>query len=319
MFLDRGVYTCIMQRILPLLLLVCIGANAQVKNSDAQVEKQLKSLIAKHDGKIGFYARNLRTKQQIAIGADEPVPTASTIKLLAFVEAFHQIKDGKKKLDDEIVLRKDDQVPGSGVFQFFQTPLKITFEDAINMMMIQSDNTATNLVIDHLGRDNINKRGELLGLKNTYLYKKVYRAPDGPMPPDQKKFGLGKTTAAEMGRLMEGIVTCELEDTELCKKMVTIMKNQAWRQMIPRYIEPELDATEGESRIADKIGEINASRSDVASIWTDNGPIVISAYTYENKDQRWSPDNQAELLIAKLAKVVFDAWSKPAKHEARVK
>jgi beta-lactamase class A len=319
MFLDRGVYTCLMQRILPLLLLVCVVANAETNNSTSQLDKQLKALIAKHDGKVGFYARNLRTKQQIAIGADEPVPTASTIKLLAFVEAFHQIKDGKKKLDDEILLRKEDQVLGSGVFQFFHTPLKITFEDALNMMMIQSDNTATNLVIDHLGRDNINKRGELLGLKSTYLYKKVYRAPDGPMPADQKKFGLGKTTAAEMAKLMEGIVTCELEDTALCKQMVSIMKNQAWRQMIPRYIEPQLDATEGESRIANKIGEIDASRSDVAAIWTDNGPIVISAYTYENKDQRWSPDNQAELLISNLAKVVYDAWSKPPKEDARVK
>jgi beta-lactamase class A len=284
---------------------------------DAKLRKELHSLVKAHEGKIGFFAKNLRTGDQIALGADETVPTASTIKLLAFVEAFHEIKDGKKKLDDEITLRKEDQVFGSGVFQFFHTPLKITFEDAINMMMIQSDNTATNLVIDHLGRDNINKRGELLGLKNTYLYKKVYRPVEGPMPADQKKFGLGKTTAAEMGKLMEGIVTCELEDTELCKKMVSIMKNQAWRQMIPRYIEAELDATEGESKIANKIGEINASRSDVAAIWTDNGPIVISAYTYENKDQRWSPDNEAELTIAKLAKAVFDAWGKAKRTERR--
>jgi beta-lactamase class A len=286
---------------------------AVAKSPEDKLREQLQSLIKAHQGKIGFYAKNLRTNQQIAFGADEPVPTASTIKLLAFVEAFHEIKDGKKKLDDEITLRKEDQVLGSGVFQFFHTPLKITFEDAINMMMIQSDNTATNLVIDHLGRDNINKRGELLGVKNTYLYKKVYRPAEGPMPPDQKKFGLGKTTAAEMGKLMEGIVTCELEDAKLCKQMVSIMKNQAWRQMIPRYIEAELDATEGESKIANKVGEIDASRSDVAAIWTDNGPIVISAYTYENKDQRWSPDNEAELTIAKLAKAVFDAWGKPDK------
>lgn len=299
-------------------VLLVLSIFAAAETADTKLHRGLQRLVKAHQGKIGFYAKNLRTNEQIAIAADEPVPTASTIKLLAFVEAFHEIKDGKKHLDDEITLRKEDQVLGSGVFQFFHTPLKITFEDAISMMMIQSDNTATNLVIDHLGRDNINKRGELLGLKNTYLYKKVYRPAEGPMPPDQKKFGLGKTTAGEMGKLMEGIVTCELEDRELCKKMVSIMKNQAWRQMIPRYIEPELDATEGESKIADKIGEIDASRSDVAAIWTDNGPIVISAYTYENKDQRWSPDNEAELTIAKMAKAVFDAWGKK-KPESRVK
>lgn len=276
-------------------------------------------MASAHQGKVGFVARNLRTNQQVAINGDESVPTASTIKLLAYVEAFHQIKDGKKSLNDEITLRKEDQVPGSGVFQFFRAPLKITFEDAISMMMIESDNTATNLVIDHIGRDNINKRAELLGLKNTYLYKKVYRPAEGPMPADQKQFGLGKTTAAEMAKVMEGIVTCEVEETELCKRMVQIMKNQSYRNMVPHYIESELDATEGESKIADKVGQLDASRSDVAAILTDNGPIVISAYTYGNKDQRWTAENEAEQLIARMAKTVYDAWSKPVSQPARVK
>jgi beta-lactamase class A len=272
-----------------------------------------------HQGRIGLVARDLRTHQQVAINSDVPVPTASTIKLLAYVEAFHQIKDGKKSLEDEITLRKEDQVPGSGVFQFFRTPLKITFEDAISMMMIESDNTATNLVIDHIGRDNINKRAELLGLKNTYLYKKVYRPAEGPMPADQKQFGLGKTTAAEMARIMQSIVDCELKDEALCKRMVQIMKNQSYRNMIPHYIESELDSTEGESKIADKVGQLDASRSDIAAIWTDKGVIIISAYTYENKDQRWTAENEGEQLIAHMAKAVYDAWSKPAPAPARVK
>jgi beta-lactamase class A len=209
-------------------------------------------------------------------------------------------------------------VPGSGVLQYLRTPHQLTLEDALSLMMIESDNTATNLVIDQLGLTNINKRAETLGLKNTYLYKKVYRKAEGPMPPDQKRFGLGKTTAAEMLQIMQSIVECELKDEALCKRMVEIMKNQSYRNMIPRYIEAELDASEGGSQIADKVGQLDASRSDVAAIWTDNGVIVISAYSYENKDQRWSPDNTAELTIAKMAKTVYDAWGK-AKNASRVK
>jgi beta-lactamase class A len=101
--------------------------------------------------------------------------------------------------------------------------------------------------------------------------------------------------------------------------MVEIMKNQSYRNMVPRYIEAELDATEGGSKIADKVGQIDASRSDVAAIWTDNGVIIISAYSYENKDQRWSPENEAELSIAKMARAVYDAWGKQAKTASRVK
>jgi beta-lactamase class A len=294
-------------------------ASIAFSQTDAKLDRELKQLLTRHQGKMGFVAKNLKTGQYVNLGGDEPVPTASTIKLLVFVEAFHQIKDGKKSLTDEITLEKDDQVPGSGVLQFFRAPHKLLLEDAISMMMIQSDNTATNLVIDHIGLANIIHRAEKMGLKNTYLYKKVYRKAEGPMPPDQKKFGLGKTTAAEAAQIMQSIVECELKDEALCKQMVDIMKNQSYRNMIPRFIEAELDSTEGGSKIADKVGQIDASRSDVAAVWTDNGVIVISAYSYENRDQRWSPENTAELTIAKMAQTVYDAWGKPRKSASRVK
>jgi beta-lactamase class A len=303
-------------KIIAMLMLLTLAVSADV---DKGLEKQLQREMQRFPGKMGFVAKNLKTGQSVNLGGDEPVPTASTIKLLVYVEAFHQIKDGKKSLSDEITLLKEDQVPGSGVLQFFHTPHKLTLEDAIAMMMIQSDNTATNLVIDHIGLANINQRAVTMGLKNTYLYKKVYRKAEGPMPPDQKKFGLGKTTAAEAAQIMQSIVECELKDEALCKRMVEIMKNQSYRNMIPRFIEAELDSTEGGSKIADKVGQIDASRSDVAAIWTENGVLIISAYSYENKDQRWSPENEAELTIAKMAQAVYDEWGKPGKAASRVK
>jgi beta-lactamase class A len=304
---------------LRLALAVLLLASTALSQTDAKLEKELKKLLSQHQGKMGFVAKNLKTGQSVNLGGDEVVPTASTIKLLIYVEAFHQIKDGKTSLSDEITLQKEDQVPGSGVLQFFHTPHKLTLEDAIAMMMIESDNTGTNLVIDHIGLANINHRAEAMGLKNTYLYKKVYRKAEGPMPADQKKFGLGKTTAAEAAQIMQSIVECELKDEALCKRMVEIMKNQSYRNMIPRFIEAELDSTEGGSKIADKVGQIDASRSDVAAIWTENGVLIISAYSYENKDQRWSPENEAELTIAKMAQAVYDEWGKPGKAASRVK
>jgi beta-lactamase class A len=90
--------------------------------------------------------------------------------------------------------------------------------------------------------------------------------------------------------------------------MIEIMKNQQDRQMIPRLIEMA-DTSETESAIADKIGELDDCRNDVALIESQAGPIVISAFTYENQDQRWNPDNEAYLLIARMAKAIVDAWS----------
>jgi beta-lactamase class A len=78
--------------------------------------------------------------------------------------------------------------------------------------------------------------------------------------------------------------------------------------MIPRFLETT-DTSEEESGVADKIGALDAVRADVAIVFTKQGPIVISAFTYENKDQSWTPENQPEILIGKMAKVIVDAWA----------
>jgi beta-lactamase class A len=163
------------------------------------------------------------------------------------------------------------------------------------------------MTIDADGIPAVNKRIETMGLKNTYLYKKVYKPAEGPMPADQKKFGLGKTTAREMAAVMESIQRCDLGDAALCKRMIEIMRNQQYRNMIPHYIET-VDTTETPSAIADKIGQLDDVRNDVALVFTKNGPLVISAFTYDNKDESWVPENEAELLIARMAKLIVDTW-----------
>jgi len=109
--------------------------------------------------------------------------------------------------------------------------------------------------------------------------------------------------------VMESIDRCEVGDQKLCAKMIDIMKGQQYRNMIPHYIEAEIDTSETPSAIADKLGMLDAVRADVGIVYTRNGPIVISAFTYNNKDQRWTFENEGELLIAHMAKAIVDAWS----------
>jgi beta-lactamase class A len=273
----------------------------------ADLQAKLQEMASKHHGKVALYAKNLKTGDTVALDADIPVQTASVIKLPIMIEAMYQVKAGKLKLDQHLRLTKDNQVPGSGVLPFLSPGLDLTLEDTITLMMILSDNTATNMTIDAVTIPAVNKRIESMGLKNTYLYKKVYKPAEGPMPPDQKKFGLGKTTAREMAVAMESVERCEIGDPALCKRMLEIMRNQQYRNMIPHYIET-VDTSETPSAIADKIGALDAVRNDVALVFTKSGPLVISVFTYENKDQRWVPENEAELLIARMAKLIVDTW-----------
>ena len=218
------------------------------------------------------------------------------------------MKQGKLRLEQRLALTKDNQVPGSGVLQFMDPGLQPTLKDVLTLMVILSDNTATNVAIDAVGIPAVNQQLSAIGLKNTYLYKKVFKPAEGPMPPDQKKFGLGKTTAREMAEAMESIYRCDLGDKDLCKTMLDILQHQQDRDSIPRYLESG-DTSEIPSAIANKTGALDDVRNDVALVETKSAPIVISAFTWDNKDQQWTPENSAELLIGNMAKAVVDAWA----------
>jgi beta-lactamase class A len=290
-------------------LMMPAAALAQTQTPASALQKQLSAMASQHRGSVALYARNLKTGEVVQIDPDHVVQTASVIKLAIFVEAFHQIKDGKKSLGVRVTFKPEDRVMGSGVLQYLHAPLDLTLEDALVLMMIESDNTATNLIIDQVGLASVNQRIASLGLKNTYLYKKVYKPAEDPMPADQKIYGLGKTTAREMAAVMESIDRCEVGDAKLCARMIEIMKGQQYRNMIPHYLEAEIDSSETPTAIADKLGMLDAVRIDVALVYSKNGPIVISAFTYDNKDQRWIFENEGELLIAHMAKAIVSAWS----------
>jgi beta-lactamase class A len=312
---------------LALLFLTLPAAPAQ---DDSALTPTLQSQIAGFHGKVALYAHDLATGRTVEIDADEAVPTASVIKLGILYTALQQIRAGRAHFDDRLMLHHEDQVPGSGVLLFLDTPHTLTLKDALTLMIAVSDNSATNLVIDDLGLDTIDSQltgpaPQGLGLKNTLLYKKVYRPAQGPVPADQPQFGLGKTTAREMAGIMERFVTCNLgpapatppantaatpipSDKDLCAAALHMLKVQSDRDMIPRYLE-KLDATEGDSAIANKTGAIDHARNDVGAISTKHGTLLISAFTHDNADTSWTADNEAELLIAKMAKTIVDAWA----------
>src|SRR5690348_1855147 len=212
-----------------LIFILALSTSSFAANSDLQ--SKLQDMASKHHGKVALFAKNLKTGETIAIDPDVPVQTASVIKLPIMIEAMYQVKAGKLKLDQRLKLTKDNQVPGSGVLPFLTPGLDLTLNDTVTLMMILSDNTATNITIDALSIPAVNKRIETMGLKNTYLYKKVYKPAEGPMPPDQKKFGLGKTTAREMATAIESVERCDIGDPALCKRMLDIMRNQQYRNM----------------------------------------------------------------------------------------
>jgi len=305
-----------------LMLCLCGSAYSQTVNKDdAALRAKLVEIAAAHHGKVALYAVNLATHTTVGLHADEEVQTASVIKLVILFEAMEQVRSGKAHWDEKITLPAGYGVGGSGVLTFFDAPLTLTLKDVLTMMIVMSDNTATDLAIDRLGIDNINGRIAWMGLQHTHLYKRIGKPATGPMPPDQPKFGLGKTTPREMAMLMQHIQQCDLtlpteavtaadvtRDKAICNVGVTMLRKQFYRDTIPRYLE-KLDSSETGSGIASKTGSLDAVRADVAIVAGKSGPMVLSIFTYDNTDHSWTVDNEGEVTIAKLARAIVEAWS----------
>ena len=304
-------------------LLVCaalasaLSAQQSTAQEDQELNHELQAIAAAHHGKVAVCAENLKTGQAAGLAADEPVKTASTIKMGILLDAAEQVRDGHATLGEKLVLDHENQVEGSGVLGQLDTPLALTLRDTLTLMVVLSDNTATNMAIDRLGLAHINSTMRAAGLKQSYLYKKVYVKATGPMPADQPKFGLGKTTAREMASMMKRLAQCRLSldgspakegDGAICGALLHMLRNQQDRDGIPRYLET-MDASEHGSAIANKTGGLDALRADVALVASKAGPIVIAAYTYENADERWNGDNEGQQTLAKLAKAIVDRWS----------
>jgi beta-lactamase class A len=302
-----------MRCILAVLLLLAF-TRPVFAQEDTALDTQLQALAAAHQGKVALYAVDLRSGKTVALNADTAVPTASVIKLTVLFEALKQVQSGRVHFNDKLTMLKSDQVGGSGVLGLFDTPLALTLKDALTMMVVVSDNTGTNLAIDHLGLANIDKRIQWMGLHDTWLYKKVFRPPTGDVPEDQKQFGLGKTTAREMAEVIQRFATCNLnapgenaspapEDQKICDVALNMLKSQTDNLSIPRYL-----GSDGDPVVANKTGALDDVRNDVGIVYTANGPIIISEFTYDNKDQSWKPDNSAQVLMAKMAKAIVDRW-----------
>jgi beta-lactamase class A len=291
--------------VLALVLIVAKGPWDYGRTSTPGTRAELQQIIDAFKGNVALAAKNLRTGELIEINAREEVQTASVIKLPIMVEAFYQAREGRRSLDSLLLLDKDNMVQGSGILQDLSDGLILSLRDALTLMIVLSDNTATNMVIDAVGIDAVNSRMEKLGLAHTKLFKKVFLPP--PKPSEyQKKFGLGVTTPEEMLKLLEMLARGDLVDKASSEAMISILKKQRDRDQIPRYISyDDLGESARGIQVANKTGALDRVRNDVGLVFTRKGTYLMAIFTWNSPDTRWTPDNAATLTIAQLARVLY--------------
>lgn len=285
----------------PLILAGCMLSLPLQPTFAADLDSRIEPLVKAHKGTVAVAVKHLKTGEEFYLNADEPMPTASLIKLPIMVEAYWQAAENKLKLDKPLTLRKEDKVPGSGILtSHFSDGATFPLRDAVRLTIAFSDNTATNLVLDEIGIPSTNVRMEKLGFKHTKINAKVYKGSTTSIDPERtKKFGLGSTTAREMVQLLERIEAGKLVSPEACKEMIAHLKTCDDKEKMTRLLPAG-------TIVAHKTGSVNASKTDAGILYLKSGPVALCVLTDKNDDVRWTPDNAAQVLIGKIAKEVYE-------------
>jgi beta-lactamase class A len=207
---------------------------------EASIQRTTRSIQATW----GIYVKSLESGEEIALDADRQMETMSTIKIPLMVEVLEQVKAGKFQLTDKYIFVQADSQPGTGTIQRLDPGAVMTIKDLVTLMIVVSDNTATEVLYRMVGGpDAVNARMDKLGLAKTRAMNVPSRwFPALRAAPTTEQFyragahPFGLSTPREMGRLLEMMERGTLVDKPASDLMLRIMRGQLYRTRIPRYV-----------------------------------------------------------------------------------
>ena len=255
----------------------------------ARLEKVDQSL----DGVLGLSLRDLKTGAKIEIRPDEPFPQASVIKLAVLYELYRQAEAGRIDLG-EVTRPEATRVGGGGVLQELGTSVSLTWRDVAVLMMGWSDNAATNILIDRLGMDAVNRRLDELGLARTRLRRRMMDL-EAPRRGEENV-----STPGEMRRLVEAIyagTSLSPERARDIRLVAATTKGTPFRAPLPEGL-----------TVLDKDGSLEAVRAAAAVVDLSGRPYAITIMTtYLRRDE------DGEKLIREVSAAVFETMDRLAR------
>lgn len=287
-------------RLLPLLALVLAAPAAPAAAQEsAALRRQVEAAIGDYPGVVGVSVRNLATGATLGIRADEPFPTASLIKLPVLVTLLEQVRQGRVGLDERLSMTSLDRVGGSGVLKHLSPGLNPTLRDAAWLMIVLSDNTATNLLIDEVGVVEVAARMDSLGLPRTRVHRKSFQpAAASPLPDSAARYGLGVTTPDETTRLLARLHRGEAVSPALDSLALAMLRANQDDTKLRRWIPEDVE-------VAHKSGYDDRGWNDCGILYTPAAPVALCVMARDNRWESYAADAPGNLLIGRVARAVF--------------
>ena len=250
-------------------------------------KKEIEKIISQVEGKVCVNFYDLNKNKDFSINGDKKVLSASMIKLLILTELMKKISEDKFSLSDTIMMANFMKTGGDGVLKELNAGHHFTLKELATLMIIVSDNQATNILIDFLGMENINQLGKELDLKETFLGRKM-------MDAEARKKGYDNYTCADdISLLLKLIYQEKLINKEASQLMLDILLRQQQGERLQRYLPSDI-------KIAHKCGDLDNLENDGGIIWLGDRAYILVVLT------NGMPNLQCKQTIGKISKFVYD-------------
>ena len=252
------------------------------------LKAKLEAYLDTVSGTVCVSFRDLKTGGQFDIHGDRSVHSASTIKLVIMAELMARVAAGSLSLDQKITITPEMKTGGDGILKELEPGHSFTLKEIMTLMIIVSDNQATNILIDLLGMDAINGRAKAMGLANTVLGRNM-------MDSEARKQGRDNFISAnDMASILHAIYDGSLIGAESSKTMLDILLRQQQSGRLQLYLPEEVP-------VAHKCGDLDYLENDGGIIYADGHPyilVVLTSSMLSNKEGRE--------VIGHLSKLVYD-------------
>ena len=250
-------------------------------------KKKIEKIISQVEGNVCINFYDLNKNNGFSVNGDKKVLSASMIKLLILAELMKKIFENKFSLSDTVMMANFMKIGGDGVLKELNTGHHFTLKELATLMIIVSDNQATNILIDFLGMENINQLGKELDLKETFLGRKM-------MDAEARKKGYDNYICADdISLLLKLIYQEKLINKEASQLMLDILLRQQQGERLQRYLPSDI-------KIAHKCGDLDNLENDGGIIWL-GGRAYISVILTNGM-----PNLQCKQTIGKISKFVYD-------------